>query len=82
MLLFSGNKHNYSLNLGIVRLIKIMNSGRQKFGAILGSKNFQKKKKKAIIKVGHLVKYSSQTFFSERFDQFLAQKNNFESMIF
>ena len=33
----------------------------------------------SLIKVGLLIKYSSQNYFSERFDQFLAQKNDFES---
>ena len=35
-----------------------------------------------LLKVGFLVKYSSWNFFSKRFDQFLIQKNYFESTNF
>ena len=45
----------------------------------LKNQNFQKK---CLLKVGLLVKYSSQNFFLERFNQFLTQKNDFESTNF
>ena len=35
-----------------------------------------------LIKVGLLVQYISKNFFLERLDQFLTQKNDFESMNF
>ena len=45
----------------------------------LKNQNFQKH---FLIKVGLLVKYSSQKLFLERFNQFLTQKNDFENTNF
>ena len=42
----------------------------------------KKIRKQFLIKVGLLVKYSSQNFFLERWDQFLTQKNDYESTNF
>ena len=45
----------------------------------LKNQNFQRRN---LLKVGLLVKYSSLNFFLERFNQFLTQKNDFESTNF
>ena len=45
----------------------------------LKNQNFQKT---FLLKVGLLVKYPSEKFFLERFDQFLTKKNDFESTNF
>ena len=70
----------FSLNLVIVRLTKIMNRAYKNWAQFqeikdLKNQNFPKTYFNKSLS-------PSQIFFSERFNQFLTQKNYFESMIF
>ena len=74
----------FSLNLVIIRLTRIVNRAEKI------RHNFRKKstlkiktfKKKYLNKSWSPSNYSSQNFFSETLDQFLTQKNDFESTNF
>ena len=55
--------------------------GRKLFAEIRYFKN-QNFQKHVLLKVGHLVQYSSKNFFKERLDKFSTLKNYFESQNF
>ena len=79
----SRNKH-FSLNLFIVRLAKIMNRADKNWAQFQEMKYLKNPKfqKYFLIKVGLLVKDSSQNFFFGKIQPIFNAKNDLESMNF
>ena len=73
-----------SQNNDIIRPTKIVNRADKNQPHFQKTKYFKNQsfQKNSLIKVGLLIKYSSQNFFSERFNQLQTLKNDFESMNF
>ena len=81
---YSGNKHSFNKSCHRQSYQNYEQSWQKldttlKQSTYLKNQNFQKT---FLLKVGLLVKYPSEKFFLERFDQFLTKKNDFESTNF